>query len=222
MVIGLIAGICQYVQVFQTEIAGASYSVAKPANGHSWTEMECTEGLCVTADNKVGIGTDSPNKKLVVAGDIGATGSVAVTGQVSAGSISTSGAVTATGDVCGAGACLSQIASFVGNQPLVNNVHNQAACTAAGGTVVSFGASYPMCRFNAGSCPSGWTQYLQWGRWGGNHCDGCGGGCSTPLGDWASPAVSAGICYWYGSARIVGDCAAAYPCPSVLTQIGCY
>ncbi len=44
--------------------------MAKPMNGHSWTEMECTEGLCVTADNRVGIGVDSPSEKLEVYGDI--------------------------------------------------------------------------------------------------------------------------------------------------------
>jgi len=32
--------------------------------------MECTTGLCVTGDNKVGIGTDSPTEKLEVIGNI--------------------------------------------------------------------------------------------------------------------------------------------------------
>jgi len=56
-----------------------AYTV-KPANGHSWTEMECSEGLCVTAGNKVGVGTDSPSEKFEVYGDILVTGGDACNG----------------------------------------------------------------------------------------------------------------------------------------------
>lgn len=161
MVIGLVVGIFQYVKVFQAEIVGA-YNATKSANGHSWAEMQCTEGLCVTAGNKVGIGTDNPADKLSVAGSFGVNGN-----------ISTSGTITATGDVCGAGACLSSIASFVSAQPLMGGNHNQGACTAAGGTIVNIGTSYPICRFGSvaapvSSCASitggggAWTQYLNW------------------------------------------------------------
>jgi len=51
---------------------------SKPANGHSWSEMECTGGLCVTADNKVGIGTDIPTEKLEVDGDILVSGDACI------------------------------------------------------------------------------------------------------------------------------------------------
>jgi hypothetical protein len=44
---------------------------------------------------------------------------------------------------------------------LVNGAHTELDCTAAGGTLVSVGASN-QCRFNLASCPAGWTQYLNW------------------------------------------------------------
>jgi len=102
----------QYVEVLKLELVKA-YDASKPVNGHDWSEMQCTEGLCVTDDNKVGIGTSTPGSKLDVSGAISASGN-----------INSSGNITAVGDVCGGGACLSQIASYVGSQPLVMNVHN--------------------------------------------------------------------------------------------------
>lgn len=189
--------------------------------------MECTSDLCVKAGTGIGLGTDSPTSKLSVVGNIGATGSID-----SSGNISTSGAITATGDVCGAGACLSQIASFVANQPLVNNVHNQAACTAAGGTVVPSDVSYPQCRFNAASCPSGWSQYKEFAKLDGVFCYGgpsgysCYGSCTPSSGSWGSPAGAVGgcqVCYGpgvdqYGS----GICNCGICTSSVRVQIGCY
>jgi hypothetical protein len=72
MAIGLVTGIYQYVQFFQAEMVGA-YNTTKPNPGHSWSEIQCTEGLCVTTDNKVGIGTDAPAQKLSVVGVIEST-----------------------------------------------------------------------------------------------------------------------------------------------------
>jgi len=150
----------QYVKEFQSELASAAYS-GKPAMGHSWSEMECSQGLCVTTDNKVGIGTSTPGSKLDVAGTINSTGNISSSGTISAtGNISSSGAITAGTDVCnGAGACLSQLNSFVGSQPLMNSVHSYSTCTSAGGQVTNIGTSFPICKFSGSSCPSGWTQY---------------------------------------------------------------
>ncbi|MFA5431470.1 MAG: hypothetical protein WC319_01125 [Candidatus Paceibacterota bacterium] len=74
MAISLMAGIYQYIQVFQTELVGA-FDTDKKANGHSWSEMPCTVGLCVTVDNKVGIGTEPTvlSEKLEIVGNIKAT-----------------------------------------------------------------------------------------------------------------------------------------------------
>jgi hypothetical protein len=88
MIIGLTIGAYQYVQIFQAELAEA-FQASKPANGHAWSEMQCTNGLCVTADDKVGIGTDAPTTKLEVNGSILASG---------------------VGDICNsAGKCLSSV-----------------------------------------------------------------------------------------------------------------
>jgi len=87
--LGLSLAIYQYAKVLQTDLANA-YSTSKPANGHSWAEMQCTEGLCVTADNKVGVGTDNPTEKFQVTGNI-----------------------KASGDICnGTGNCLSALATL--------------------------------------------------------------------------------------------------------------
>lgn len=61
--------IYQYTRELQAEQASAAYSTSKPANGHLWSEMECTSSLCVIGEN-VGIGTDSPTTKLQVSGTV--------------------------------------------------------------------------------------------------------------------------------------------------------
>jgi hypothetical protein len=136
--------IYQYTKEFQIEVTDATGT--KPNPGHSWSEMECdSSGLCVDSTNgRVGIGTASPSKKLEVNGDILVSGSY---------------------DVCnGAGACLSQINSFIGSQPIAGGTnHSRSMCTAAGGTLVSETTlANPICRFNAATCPSGWTKYGDW------------------------------------------------------------
>jgi len=94
MVISLMAGIYQYIQVFQTELVKGAYDENKKANGHSWSEMQCTGDLCIK-DSKVGIGMEptASSKKLNVVGDIEVDGSILASGS---------------GDICnGAGKCLS-------------------------------------------------------------------------------------------------------------------
>lgn len=50
-------------------------------------------------------------------------------------------------------------AIVTGAQPLVNGVHSQDDCTAAGGALADSDVSYKMCRFNSATCPSAWTAY---------------------------------------------------------------
>ena len=53
------------------QFSGAYFSAPNP--GHSWSEIECSEGLCIIgtgANQKVGIGTDAPSQKLTVNGTI--------------------------------------------------------------------------------------------------------------------------------------------------------
>jgi hypothetical protein len=345
MALGLIAGAYQYIQIFQAEMAGA-YNATKPANGHSWSEMQCTEGLCVTADNKVGVGTDSPSVKFEVNGTIKGTdvcnatgnclsalatltnacGAAATTYAYSASAYSgtycvmgtstpvspafpaagnsttwtcpvTSGSpisCTAThspapvAGVCGAAAtaysysasvysgalCSTGTASpaspafpAVGSSsswsclgtnggsspsctasrnnplPLVNSVHTEASCVAAGGEVVASDVSYSQCRFNASSCPSGWTWYNNWSTTStGASCGAltsrppcitCGSVC-TPIGHaWStegrnSCAASSSTPYNCGAGGSCSECSCCQ-CPSSpitcyanLIQVGCY
>jgi len=156
--VSLAAGIFQYIQTFKAEIVDAYWG--KPNPGHFWSEMECTTGLCVTAGNKVGIGTDNPSDKLNVVGSVGVTGSI-----------------TASGDVCNAsGACLSQLNSFIGTQTLVLSAHTFNMCTTTAdgsgfGEVANAGTTQNpvwICRFDKDSCPSpqtgqpNWTAYNNW------------------------------------------------------------
>lgn len=232
----------QYISIFQGGIA-AAYQATKPANGHSWVEMQCTNDICVdVTSHKVGIGTDVPSEALEVIGKIKVSSDISTSGAFSAtGSISTSGTVTATGDVCGAGACLSQIASFVANQPLVNNVHSQGACTTAGGTVVPSDVSYPQCRFDSAFCPSGWTQYKSYsttvGVTGGGTTT-CWNGCtSTPPNyshvcsegtlttgshAFSSAPIESATQLRGGPSGCGSCCTSSETWYSVRTQIGCY
>jgi hypothetical protein len=214
--LGLIFGIYQCFQVFETENVSA-VNIGTPISGHPWSQMECSgDTLCVDITNKrVGIGTNNPTEKFEVNGSIKASGSVTATGN-----FSTSGSVTATGDICGAGACLSQIASFVANQPLINNVHNQGACTSAGGTIVPSSGSYPQCRFDAATCPSGWTQYQSWMTTFGVVCvDSCGS-CTPPSHTWAN--IGPDTCTYNGGYPCVSSNMFSKTCSATITQIGCY
>lgn len=87
--LGLFLAIYQYAKEMQTDWANA-YTSSKPANGHSWGEMECTSDLCVKTGAGVGVGTDNPTEKLQVTGNI-----------------------KASGDICnGTGNCLSALATL--------------------------------------------------------------------------------------------------------------
>lgn len=45
---------------------------------------------------------------------------------------------------------------------LVNGIHTNIQCSAAGGTVVDDGTGNKMCRFATASCPATWTKYNNW------------------------------------------------------------
>jgi hypothetical protein len=200
--LGLSVAVFQYVREFNYEFVRA-YSTSKPANGHSWSEMECTAGLCVTTDNKVGVGTDSPSKKLEVNGDILASG----TGDVCNGtgkclsSVFQTNVIAGTNPTCPSGqiaimkasggtwytasqvgswtqvAC-GQLLSSDGTPLLVNSQHTTGNCASSGGTVIGDGSGNNMCRFNSSSCPGGWTRYGGWSTTNANTVNSPAGGCS--------------------------------------------
>lgn len=67
LLIGLVAGVWQYIQTFKTDVASA-VTVGTPNPGHAWASMECSANtICLdTSGNKVGIGTNTPSGKLQV------------------------------------------------------------------------------------------------------------------------------------------------------------
>ena len=64
--------VCLIGYFLKTELEIANAYSSKPANGHSWSEIECSSSLCINGSS-VGIGTDSPGQKLSVAGIIQST-----------------------------------------------------------------------------------------------------------------------------------------------------
>jgi hypothetical protein len=71
----------QYIKELQLEFTNAAYSTSKPANGHSWSEMECTSGICIVEGN-TGMGTFNPGYKLdVQGGQINASGGLCIAGD---------------------------------------------------------------------------------------------------------------------------------------------
>ena len=152
--------------------------------------MECSQGLCVTSGNNVGIGTDSPAQKLEVNGNILASGDMCNGSGKCLSSVFQTNVIAGTNPTCSTGqtaimkayngtwytadnasitswnkvTCGAQMTTD--GTPLIYNdtshtAHTQKNCTDSGGTVVSDG-TYNMCRFTAASCLSGWTQYGSW------------------------------------------------------------
>jgi len=199
--------------------------------------MQCTSELCVKSGTGVGVGTDNPTDKLSVAGNVGVSGNLSSTGNISAaGNISVTGNIAAA-DVCNAaGACLSQMNSFVGAQLLVNGGHTYSDCTVAGGTIVDSDVSLKQCQFNSATCPSGWTQYKNYsktiptvcswaayfGSWTNTSCNRFG---VTSSHDWSNTVREYILCgYAYEPPcyyQVWGSCCGGNEYATI-TQIGCY
>jgi len=173
----------QYIKEFRADLVGAAYSTTKPANGHLWSEMECSSSLCLTGDS-VGVGTFSPSQKLEVNGSGLFSGDVCNGGGKCLSSVFQTNVIAGTNPTCPSGQTAIMKAYngtwYIASQPttwtqvtcgivmssdgtplLVNSQHSTGNCTNAGGTVVS-GSGNNICRFNLSSCPSGWVQYLNW------------------------------------------------------------
>ena len=79
--LGLSFSTYQYFQILKADLASATSTIPNP--GHTWSSMECnSDSLCVDAtNNRLGIGTASPGKKLDVVGDIQASGDIVLLGE---------------------------------------------------------------------------------------------------------------------------------------------
>ena len=82
VLLGFVFGIIQYYQALKTEDVSA-VTVGIPNPGHSLAQLECSaDSLCVdTTNNRVGIGTNNPTKKLDVTGDVNITGQLYINGS---------------------------------------------------------------------------------------------------------------------------------------------
>lgn len=82
LLIGIAAGIVQYVGAFDALYAAA----VNP--GHTWAEIECTDTFCVdTVNEQIGIGTTTPTEKLDIVGDIKLSGDICLANGICLSSI---------------------------------------------------------------------------------------------------------------------------------------
>jgi len=201
VIIGIGFAVFQYLETFHSELASA-YNSSKPVAGHSWSEMQCTSDVCIT-DGKIGMGTDNPQNKLEVTGNIKANGNIYFTGNICDGS----------------GNCLSSLLG--GDVALVEGVHTEEDCTTLEGSVASTDFVANQCRFAGSTCPAGWTKYLTWSAWTGGSAINAAGSAwydcaAVPWGKYASAPFCPHLCNF-------GNCLNSYSNQyGTITSIGCY
>lgn len=111
---------------------------------------------------------------------------------------------------------------------LVNNQHTESQCTSLSGTVVADGSN-KFCRFNGGSCPSGWAPYKNWTETNPGSGNGCTY-CTTASHGWSNTAIE--TCSYSAEYRACGidtgpncdiRCSDTNaPAKAIITKIGCY
>lgn len=190
IILSLVAVAFQYINVLRSEIVNA-YQAAKPANGHNWSEMQCTSDMCIS-NGKVGIGTDAPAQKLEVSGSILASGSGSDVCNGSGKCLSATyqtNVMIGSNPTCPAGQTMimkayngtwytydnasisswnkvtcGALLSADGTPILVYSTHTSKNCNDLSGTVLSDGNDL-YCRFNSSACPGGWSQYKSYTKW---------------------------------------------------------
>jgi hypothetical protein len=162
--------------------------------------MECSQGLCVTSGNNVGIGTDSPAQKLEVDGNGLFTGDVCNgSGKCLSGTYQTN-VIAGSNPTCPTGqtaimrayngtwyipsqvttwsqVSCGQVMSSDGTALLVNSQHTSKNCTDNSGTVIGDGSGNNMCKFISSSCPTGWNKYANWTATSPSGCSAWPSGC---------------------------------------------
>ncbi len=169
----------QYLKIFDFVSA---YDASKPAVGHNWGEMQCTEDMCIKTDShKIGIGTDSPTEKLEVSGKIIAddvcTHSICLSAIVGSGICGTANGQTVS-SAPSVGLCIIGDPSAIGggslgpwtwtctgatgtptscstSRELYLGAHTPAQCTGLSGTIIGDGTGKNMCKLSGHACPSG-------------------------------------------------------------------
>ncbi len=142
-----------------------AFGTQNPASfGHSSKELDLSGGVDGNAvfNGNVGIGVSNPTAKLDVAGElkVGNTGVACDTSRKSFLRFdSTSGKM----QLCD-GSSWAEVASgtAVGGLPFYGTSHTKDQCRSAGGTVTDY-QSNSFCKFQAGTCPAGWTKHQNLG-----------------------------------------------------------
>ena len=154
LLIGLFAGIVQYMGMFDTLYAAASNP------GHSWSEMDCDDTLCIAEDKNIGIGTMTPSQKLEI------NGNIKLGGEEPTYTISNIKDPTNASDLATKNYIDREIAKIgvmvSGTLPLVHSDHTQKDCVDAGGVPVDSSTELKQCKFVASTCPTGWTKNENW------------------------------------------------------------
>ncbi len=155
LLIGLFAGVVQYVGTFDALYAAA----VNP--GHSWSQMECTDTFCIDTNNKrIGIGTILPLEALEINGNIKLGGENPtytisnIKDPTNASDLATKNYIDR--EIAKVGAMVS------GTLPLINSAHTQKDCVDAGGVPVDGSTQLKQCKFAASACPTGWTANENW------------------------------------------------------------
>lgn len=186
----------------------------------------------INASTNVTVSGDGSPQIRIGTGSWGTMGSI-TNGQTLAVRLTASAATNATHTaVINVGGVTDNWSVTTSNNDIVNGVHTSAQCTAAGGTVFTSGA-IKICRFNSATCPSGWTNYLNWTTTTARSCNTspvspcCGNGTSCTTGSHAfSNSAALETCQYEPTCRKWnGDsvCIATYAtCTATRTQRGCY
>ena len=110
------------------------------------------------------------------------------------------------------------------NESLRNTGVTEGRCADSGGTTVTVGG-VTFCKFTGSSCPSGWTQYLNWSTTTPRSCPNLGDGCkpltTTESHTWANHTIET---LPYGSCSMsfgICRCVNANTCTAITTEIGC-
>lgn len=216
------------------------------AVGGAWTTS--SSNIYNSNTGNVGIGTDSPIKKLEVKGDILSSGDVCSTGGKCLSSMFLTNILIGNNLSCPTGQTMimksylgtwytadnanittwdkiscGKVVSGDGSIFLYKDSHTANQCTSAGGKVENDGSSF--CRFAASSCPGGWNTYKNWKTTYGSYGCYCFGnfqdyGCYCQSWKNAVPPTTCPMTNWCLSQSHCDCCASSLSCSVV--EIGCY
>ncbi len=121
-----------------------------------------------------------------------------------------------------------QLYKDAGNVMLVGSSHSVSDCLNANGMLYEVSPNQYTCKFSPmSSCPSGWSQYLNYSSTTIHGCSNsspCTGGCTTSFHSWAN--ISIETCNYdtqtyYSNAGCMGCVGCVSTCYATIQEIGC-